>query len=363
MIITKSNLVVFIDKLIASGKPVVAPVNEGIAPLAVHSAPDKAGYSHTAYQPIKSFSEVNLGLPFPTKSAKEYFLSDNEQIMAYQFGPGNKVDIKETPQSTGLIIFGARPCETISYPIMDKVHTWDYNDEFYLARRRNNLVISVSCEACDEFCFCTSVGVSPQSTEGSDIMMQKTKTDNYLVDAVTDKGKKLIESYKYLFAEATNEEPIGFKGPPKKFDLPLIKPWLEKNFEHPIWDKVTLPCIGCGICTFTCPNCHCFDIVDESNLKEGVRYKNWDACQFAMFTAHASGHNPRETQSKRFRQRIQHKFNYYLDKFGRTLCVGCGRCIRHCPTDMSLLETLITINRLVLNHSLRSGSGLAQETK
>lgn len=358
MIISKSNLALFINKLIASGKPIVAPVRDN---------------NLSTYKLISTFNDINLEMPFPTKSAKEYFLSDNEQIMGYQFGPANKVNVTELPESTGVILFGVRPCETVSYPIMDKVYTWDYNDEFYLARRRNNLVISVSCETCDDFCFCTSVNVSPQSNEGSDIMMQKTKSSsggsavadkgNYLVDVVTDKGKQLVEKYKELFIGTAEEEPIGFKGPPKKFDLSLIKPWLEKNFEHPIWDKITLPCIGCGICTFTCPNCHCFDIVDESNLKEGARYKNWDACQFAMFTAHASGHNPRETQSKRFRQRIQHKFNYYLDKFGRTLCVGCGRCIRHCPTDMSLLETLITINRLALNHSLRSGSGLAQETK
>jgi len=331
MIISNTKLAQFINKLIAAGKPVIAPVKED---------------NITSYQPIKSFDTVHLELPFPVKSAKEFFLADSEQIMTYQFSPGNKVEVKEAPEPTGLILFGVRSCEIVSYPIMDKVFGWDYEDSFYFQRRQRHTVISVSCENCDDFCFCTSVGVSPQSTEGSDILMQRTKQGNYLVDAISDKGKKLIEEYKELFTEPGAEEPVGFKGPTKKFDLTLIKPWLEKNFDHPMWDKITLPCIGCGICTFTCPNCHCFDIVDEANLKEGVRYKNWDACQFAMFTVYASGHNPRETQAKRFRQRIQHKFNYYPDKFGRTLCVGCGRCIRHCPADMSLLETLINIDRL-----------------
>ncbi|MDI6787496.1 MAG: 4Fe-4S dicluster domain-containing protein, partial [Planctomycetota bacterium] len=149
--------------------------------------------------------------------------------------------------------------------------------------------------------------------------------------------------------EDRDEKPIDYKGPDKKFDISLIKPWLESRqggIDHPIWAKITLPCIGCGTCTYLCPTCHCFDIVDEGNLKGGSRCKNWDACQFAMFTVHASGHNPRDTQSKRFRQRVAHKFDYYPDKFGRTLCVGCGRCIRHCPTDMSLLDVLETIDKL-----------------
>ena len=30
-------------------------------------------------------------------------------------------------------------------------------------------------------------------------------------------------------------------------------------------------CLGCGACAYTCPTCHCFDIVDEGNVERGVR--------------------------------------------------------------------------------------------
>ncbi|MEK7448533.1 MAG: 4Fe-4S dicluster domain-containing protein [Planctomycetota bacterium] len=331
MQITLPNLAQFINDLIKAGRPVVAPVKEN---------------NLSVYKPVNAFNEIHLGLPFPTKSAKEYFLADCEKILFYKFGPAGKVELQDADNPKELILFGVRPCEAVSYPIMDKVFSWDTHDNFYLKRREKNPVISVACEKCDNFCFCTSVGVTPQTTEGSDIFLQKTKKGNYLVDAITDKGKKLVEEHKNLFTQSGHEELIDFKGPEIKFDLKKIKSWLEKNFDHPLWEKISLPCIGCGICTFLCPNCHCFDIVDQANLKEGSRCKMWDACQFRTFTVHASGHNPRETQSKRFRQRIEHKFNYYPDKFGRTLCVGCGRCIRHCPTNMSLLETLIKIDKL-----------------
>jgi len=331
MIISSNNLKTFIESLTKDNKTVVGPVKDGDV---------------SEYRIISSFGEVNLELPFPTKSSKEYFFSDNEAILYFATGENNKLEIKDAPEPKELVLFGIRPCEAASYPIMDKVFSWDYNDDFYLTRREKNTIISVACEKCDEFCFCTSVGLGPQTTEGSDILLQKTDKGNYLAQAITPKGEKLVSQYKSLFTESSNEKAIEYKGPDKKFDISLIKATLDKNFNSPIWDKITLPCIGCGTCTYLCPTCHCFDIIDEGTQQSGCRYKNWDTCQFAMFTVHASGHNPRETQSKRFRQRMEHKFNYYPEKFGKTLCVGCGRCIRHCPADMSLLEVLKTVDRI-----------------
>jgi formate hydrogenlyase subunit 6/NADH:ubiquinone oxidoreductase subunit I len=75
-------------------------------------------------------------------------------------------------------------------------------------------------------------------------------------------------------------------------------------------------------------------------MTKGDRVKNWDGCQFKMFTMHTSGHNPRATQGMRWRQRIMHKFKYYVEKFESTLCVGCGRCSRVCPADMNISEML-----------------------
>jgi ferredoxin len=330
MLISNSNLKTLIEGLVKSGQTVIAPVRDGV---------------ESSYQPVKSFDEVNLSLPYPVKSTKEYFLADSERILAFSSGQKG-TELTDAAEPAGVILFGIRPCEAASYPIMDKVFTWDYNDEFYLKRREKSIIITVACETADEFCFCTSVGITLQTTEGSDIFLHKTKSGNYSVNAVSPKGEQLVNQYKSLFNESGNESPVECKEPAKKFDIALIKPWLAGNFEHPMWSKVTLPCIGCGICTYLCPTCHCFDIVDEGTLKGGCRYKNWDACQFTMFTVHASGHNPRDNQSKRFRQRVQHKFNYYPDKFGRTLCVGCGRCIRHCPADMSLLNVLGAIDKL-----------------
>ena len=91
------------------------------------------------------------------------------------------------------------------------------------------------------------------------------------------------------------------------------------------------------------PQAHCFDIVDEGNPRGGERARNWDACQFALFTLHSSGHNPRPAQGARQRQRIYHKFFMYPEKFGETLCTGCGNCARNCPVGLGVLPLVSEI--------------------
>src|SRR3989339_1889203 len=183
MLISPNNLKALIESLIKDKRTVIAPVKDG---------------KDSSYKPISSFAEINLDLPFPTKSTKEYFFADSEPILNYSFPAKGKISVTEPAEPQENILFGMRPCEAVSYPIMDKVFTWDYNDEFYLKRRAKNIIITVACEECDEFCFCTSVGINPQTTEGSDIFLQKTTQGNYLVKPISDKGKQLINQYKSL---------------------------------------------------------------------------------------------------------------------------------------------------------------------
>ncbi len=123
--------------------------------------------------------------------------------------------------------------------------------------------------------------------------------------------------------------------------VPLLAEWLERNFDHEVWKKLSLRCHGCGACAAVCSTCHCFDIVDEhDSCGAGVRRRNWDFCQSSKFTAHASGHNPRKSQTERLRQRVMHKFSIYPRRFDEVLCTGCGRCARACSSGMNLPEIL-----------------------
>jgi ferredoxin len=152
----------------------------------------------------------------------------------------------------------------------------------------------------------------------------------------TDKGRA-------LFGNRRPAAPPASPAPEPKFDPRRVSAFAAASFEAPFWTEQSLACIGCGACAYTCPTCHCFDIVDEGSPAAGARVKNWDSCQFPLFTAHASGHNPRASQAQRQRQRIYHKFHLYPEKFGALLCTGCGNCARNCPAGLGVLRLIQSI--------------------
>ncbi len=107
-----------------------------------------------------------------------------------------------------------------------------------------------------------------------------------------------------------------------------------------MWGDLTETCLGCGVCTYLCPTCHCFDICDEAATAAGERIRVWDSCQFPLFTQEASGANPRPSGKERFRQRIMHKFSYLPKERDMAGCVGCGRCVAECPVNLDIREVL-----------------------
>ena len=116
---------------------------------------------------------------------------------------------------------------------------------------------------------------------------------------------------------------------------------LSRLFEDKdFWEKTAEACIGCGICTFVCPTCYCFDISDETLFNEGMRKRFWDACMFTDFTLEASGHNPRPKIFQRYRQKVCHKYAYHVGKYGCISCVGCGRCTRACPVNIDIFSVI-----------------------
>jgi len=336
MRITRANLGKLVRELAAFGSTIVAPRSQG-------------GY--TDFAPILSLDDADLSRVNTRRSIKQFFFPASEPILAFSVS-GKDVTLEQAdpPKPAKTVILGSRPCDAASLPVMDKVFAWDYNDKFYLDRRAATTVVSISCTDCDECCFCTGLGLAPDSTQGSDILLTPLSENEYLVEACSDKGRELAEAHKGLFDKGEGDKAAACKRAtaklPKPMDLAKIKTWLDAHFEDSLWKDISLKCLGCGCCTFICPTCHCFDIVDEPSGDRGVRRKNWDSCQFAQFTLHASGHNPRADRAARWRQRIMHKFKYYVDRFGPRSCVGCGRCIRECPVQMDLKDQLRRIENL-----------------
>jgi ferredoxin len=330
-IITEQNLSALLESLIKEGKRVVAPRMQAGTPL---------------YGPIGGPEEMTLG-QMPRRSAKETFFPVCEDILRYEKeGAQVRVEDVDTAAFPDTVLVGVRPCDAAAIPTLDAVFSWDYNDAFFLERRRKTTVVGIACTAGDDACFCTAVGLSPSETRGSDLFLTPLTGGGYAFDVCSEKGEALVVSHPALFADGSDAEPLAPAAPSVgPIDLGKVKAWLDGHFEDPYWEGVATRCAGCGVCAYVCPACHCFDIVDEGTARKGSRRKCWDACGFWKFTHHASGHNPRDAQPKRYRNRIMHKFKYYQDKFGQTLCTGCGRCIRACPVGVDIADVVAEIEK------------------
>jgi len=329
-----------LDKLISSvsgkGGRFIAPATVG---------------RQTVFKEVGPGQEVASGYILARNSYKEFLFPQTEVIADFTIGKNN-VDLRSREiEAQDTVIFGARPCEAASLASLRSVFTWDFLDEFYTKREDKTVVMSIACTKADEACFCTTVGLSPESVEGSDLMLYEIDKGGWFVHFVTDRGKAFVAAHEAAFTpkpvQDVNVVDLAVPEPINGVDLAKIGERLKDrgHYDEPVWAELSRKCIGCGACTYVCPTCHCFDITDEGTAFEGERRKNWDACQMEMFTMHASGHNPRDVQWKRWRNRFMCKFNFYPNKFKSKGCVGCGRCIRVCPVRVDITEAMEALSK------------------
>jgi len=244
-------------------------------------------------------------------------------------------------------VVGIRPCDAHAFQIV-KVNfdNPEYKDPWWTKRFETTVFIGLGCNEPMSTCFCTQVGGGAFSEKGLDAIMYDLG-DKFLVKALTDRGKEFVD--KIAGGREPEDREIKKAEEIKKNAESRIKTKLDLDqlskkpvlavFDAPIWENVSFPCINCGICTYLCPTCWCFDIQDEICRKEGDRIRNWDSCMFPIFTLHGSGHNPRAEKYRRVRQRFMHKLKYYAEKYGNGVqCSGCGRCVRYCPTNVDIRE-------------------------
>lgn len=299
------------------------------------------------FRPIQRVEEIVLDEGNTAWSFKEFLFPRTEPLFHYRFeGPRIELVPPQWPDGE-VILFGARPCDAAGLAVLDKVYSWDYKNDYYHQRRERTTIVAVSCAEPDAACFCTAVGLSPTSTQGSDVLLTKIG-DSYLAEASTEKGERFLANYSEYFTEASLDKADATRAAEARIQRAgsaTLDPQtpLEKLFDNAIWNEVGSRCLGCGACAFICPTCHCFDIVDEADARGGSRCKNWDACGFALFTLHTSGHNPRPDQPARVRQRVLHKLRYFPERFGIVACVGCGRCVRACPANVDIYETAMAL--------------------
>ncbi len=330
-VIEKSKLPILVGEL-AEEYEVFAPVKKK---------------SIVSFERLSSGDEAYLGFRNTKKSPKEVFFPQTETLFTYKT---NKKDV-ELAESTDVkgkrVVLAVRPCDARGFVLLDKfLSSGEHEDVYYLGNRKNTAIVGLACNHPLSTCFCTSLGGSPFGKEGMDLLLQDIN-DKYLIETVTERGEKLIEKFPWLkdaekadIEKAKKLSEDAETAVKSKVSVDGVSEKLDGMFDDPFWDQICQKCLNCGVCTFLCPTCCCFDILDE----EGKRVRIWDSCQFSCFTLQGSGHNPRPSGKERMRQRIMHKFNYFVKNYGESFCLGCGRCVHECPVNLDIREVVGAIS-------------------
>jgi len=319
-------------------------------------APVQLAEGVSAYKKIDRPDDVDLSALNPQKPVKEVFFPQSETMLQYE-RTGKQHQVTSTEEvDRKRVILGARPCDIQAVLLIDQVFSGkEYTDVYYVNKRKATTIIGMACNHPLSTCFCSSVKGGPFHREGSDLLLIDLG-EAYLVELLTEKGMAFQKNkfFKETNAEerslAKTIEEKAFRKTDASVPIEGIEKRLDIMVESLFWDRVHEICVGCRVCTYLCPTCHCFDIVDEGEHQRGERVRNWDSCLSPLYSLETSGHNPRPSCRERTRQRLMHKFNYFPKNFNQVACVGCGRCILYCPVHFDIRRAIKEIQSSTLQN-------------
>lgn len=298
------------------------------------------------FAPYISDEAMDLELVKTMLPPKDLLFPQSQKMYHYGVDTNGDMFIDPIIESADQVLFGIRPCDMRSIECMDDVFfTKGYIDEYYEAKREKLLTVALACTQPAEACFCESLGLSPNEAPDADILLRDCG-DVYLVQAQTERGEQAVSGTWAAYLSEGDATPLEAHCTLQVDTTDMKDRFSALSASEELWDAFSLKCLNCGTCTFICPSCYCFDIDQENRCKEGVRFRCWDSCMFSEYTAMAGGHNPRPEKIDRVRNRFMHKLSFFEDRYDKPLCVGCGRCMEHCPVGIDITVLIERANAL-----------------
>ncbi len=257
-------------------------------------------------------------------------------------------DVEREHEPTAVI--GVRACDLAALQIHQQ-HFLEspYPDPHYAARRASLFLVAVHCSHPADTCFCASTGDGPRAESGYDLAMSELD-EGFVVTAGTDPGRAVLASLGLGAAsslqreEADREVAAAARGQGRSLPSRNLKDALYARLEHPHWDHVGRRCLSCGNCTAVCPTCFCHAEQDEPALngESAEHLRQWDSC-FTAVHSYMGHFLVREETRLRYRQWLTHKLGSWHEQYGRSGCVGCGRCIAWCPVGIDITAEVATL--------------------
>jgi len=254
-----------------------------------------------------------------------------------------------TPEPERWALIGARACDLAALALHDKHFLHKEADPWYRARRSQLLLVAVDCSHPAQTCFCVSTGDGPTVTGEADLALTELD-DGFLVRAYTEAGEAvrdalpLEQAVAGMQREAEEQKQRAIQAQQRRLPGRNLRDALFANLEHPRWAQVAERCLSCGNCVAVCPTCFCHTERDVATLDGagGEHQRQWDTCYSAEHS-YQHGRLLRPDTRTRYRQWLTHKLGGWHDQYGRSGCVGCGRCIAWCPVGIDITEEAAAI--------------------
>src|SRR5512139_282101 len=250
-------------------------------------------------------------------------------------------------------IIGIRSCDLHAVAIHDRIlRDRAYPDTRYAARRKDAFLVTVACSDPSGTCFCVSMGTGPKADAGYDLALRELLGGDhtFLAHAGSERGAAVLDELPSRAATQGDEHAAGqvveqaTRRMGRTMDTTDIRTLLYDNADHARWDDVASRCLSCGNCTMVCPTCFCTSVEDQTSLAgdQAERWRIWDSCFNSDFS-YVHGGSVRASAKSRYRQWMTHKLGSWIDQFGTSGCVGCGRCLTWCPVGIDITEEVAAI--------------------
>jgi ferredoxin len=258
--------------------------------------------------------------------------------------------VKLVPEAGPLAIIGARACDLAALAIQDRHFLGGPNPNAQYARRREGLfLVAIQCAEPAATCFCASTGDGPAPTAGFDLALAELQT-GFVASPGSEKGEKILTTLNLASATEAQLEQVrlqeheAVRKQTRALPSRNLRQSLLDRLEHPRWAEVASRCLSCGNCTAVCPTCFCHAHEARPELGSGttVEVRKWDSC-FGETHGQLHGYQVRPDTRTRYRQWLVHKLGTWHEQFGRSGCVGCGRCITWCPVGIDLTEEVAAL--------------------
>ena len=318
------------------------------------------------YRLEQTGSQEVFGVLHGPQSLKPFVFAPREPLLQIERSKGGFAPRPALPQLEKVAVIGARACDLAGLAIQDRIFLKDiHRDPYYAARREGLFVVAVNCTRALATCFCASMETGPRASNDFDLALTEVD-DRLLIEAGSAAGREVLidlplsPASDVLINEAATRIDACARSQVRGLDRTGLPQALYDAHEHPRWDEVASRCLACTNCTMVCPTCFCHTVEETPDLshQQTAHTRLWDSC-FTQEHGYIHGKNIRPTIKDRYRMWLTHKLASWIDQFGMSGCVGCGRCITWCPVGIDLTEELPAL--LMLSEQQLATSG-RQET-